>query len=163
VRLLRSPSSFAVFHFEVATSLWAIRRGWRLIYDPTACVDHYVAPRFDTDARRRPRSSALRDAAYNLVFSMLAIEPDLYWRRAAYGLAIGDRGHPGVVRAAVGALRGEADVVRSFVPSIIGQAEALVDVARGRRLVLLTSDGVGIAIATKATGSLRGSSVVPHA
>jgi glycosyltransferase involved in cell wall biosynthesis len=129
----------AQVHFEVATSLWARRQGWRLIYDPGARVDHYVGPRFDADQRWRPRASAVRDAAYNLVFSMLAMEPDLYWRRAAYGLGVGDRAHPGVARAVVAALHGEPEVIRRVVPSIIGQIEALVDIARGRRHVFVSA------------------------
>lgn len=130
----------AQVHFEVATSLWARRQGWRLIYDPAARVDHYVGPRFDADQRWKPRVSAVRDASYNLVFSMLAMEPNLFWRRAAYGLGVGDRAHPGVARAVVAALHGEAEVVRRLVPSIIGQLEALADIARGRRHVFVSAE-----------------------
>jgi GT2 family glycosyltransferase len=130
----------AQVHFEVATSLWARRQGWRLIYDPAARVDHYVGPRFDADQRWKPRVSAVSDAAYNLVFSMLGMEPNLFWRRAAYGLVVGDRAHPGVVRALVAAWHGEPEVIRRVVPSIIGQLEALADIARGRRHVFVSAE-----------------------
>lgn len=117
-------------HFEVGTSLWALRRGWNLIYDPTAVVDHHVGPRFDADQRGRPAPSAVRDAAYNLVTCLLAEAPELFWRRALYGLVVGDRSMPGLVRAGVALLRRERNVLRYLRPSLEGQIEAL---ARGYR------------------------------
>ncbi len=112
-------------HVEVATCLSALRRGWKLIYDPTAVVDHHVAPRFDADQRGRPAASAVRDASYNLVTALLAEAPELFWRRALYGLMVGDRSMPGVVRAAVALLRRERNVLRDLRPSLEGQIEAL--------------------------------------
>jgi GT2 family glycosyltransferase len=114
----------AQVHFEVGMSLSARRRGWRLVYDPTALVDHEVAPRFDADPRARLGPSAVRDAAYNLVSCLLAELPDLFWRRALYGLIVGDRDIPGVGRAAVALLRRERAVLRRFAPSIAGQVAA---------------------------------------
>jgi GT2 family glycosyltransferase len=112
-------------HFEVGMSLSALRRGWHLIYDPTAVVDHYVAPRFDADQRMRRAPSAVRDAAYNLVTCLLEEPPELVWRRAAYGLLVGDRATPGLLRATVALLRKEREVVRDLRPSLEGQVEAL--------------------------------------
>jgi cellulose synthase/poly-beta-1,6-N-acetylglucosamine synthase-like glycosyltransferase len=112
-------------HFEVGMSLSALRRGWRLIYDPTAKVDHYAAPRFDADRRERPDPVAVSDAAYNLVRCLLEQAPELFWRRAAYGLLVGDRRIPGLLRAGAGILRGERDVVRHLGPSFAGQLAAL--------------------------------------
>lgn len=118
-------------HFEVATCLWARQHGWRLLYDPQLIVDHHPAPRLDRDQRRTPGAAAVRDAAYNLVFCLLAGEPGLYWRRAAYGLAIGDRAAPGLARAALAALTGEWRIVRNLIPSLEGQVGALRDVRGG--------------------------------
>jgi cellulose synthase/poly-beta-1,6-N-acetylglucosamine synthase-like glycosyltransferase len=115
----------AQVHFEVGMSLSARRRGWRLLYDPSALVDHALAPRFDADARVRPRPVAVRDTAHNLVYCLLTEMPDLFWRRALYGLIVGDREIPGVVRAVAAVLRGEGAVLRRFAPSIVGQAAAL--------------------------------------
>jgi glycosyltransferase involved in cell wall biosynthesis/GT2 family glycosyltransferase len=120
-------------HFEVGLSLSARRRGWRLIYDPTAVVDHYVAPRFDADRRERPDPVAVQNAAYNLVTCLLTEAPDLFWRRAAYGLLIGDRGMPGLLRAAVALIRDEPDVMRDLRPSLAGQAAALQRAAARRQ------------------------------
>jgi GT2 family glycosyltransferase len=120
-------------HIEVATCLWARRHGWRLVFDPSAMVDHYPGPRFDGDRRGSPDPAAVRDASYNLVTCLLAVERQLYWRRAVFGLFIGDRAAPGLARAAAAALRGERDVLRHLVPSIQGQTQALIDIARGHR------------------------------
>jgi glycosyltransferase involved in cell wall biosynthesis/GT2 family glycosyltransferase len=121
--------SGAQVHFEVGMSLSALRRGWRLIYDPSAIVDHYVATRFDADQREAPARSAVRDAAYNLTRCMIEEAPELFWRRASYGLLLGDRKTPGLLRASVGLARGERDVVAALSPSLSGQVAAL----RGRR------------------------------
>jgi hypothetical protein len=115
----------AQVHFEVATCLSALRRGWKLIYDPKAVVDHYPGPRFDADQRGRSAPSAVRDGAYNLVTALLSEAPELYWRRALYGLLVGDRGVPGIARATVALLRGERRVLDCLRPSLEGQIEAL--------------------------------------
>ena len=122
----------AQVHFEVGMSLSARRRGWRLVYDPTALVDHEVASRFDADPRARLRPIAVRDAAYNLVSCLLAEVPDLFWRRAMYGLIVGDRDIPGMGRAAVALLRGEGAVLRHLAPSVAGQVAALRYARRNR-------------------------------
>jgi GT2 family glycosyltransferase len=117
-------------HFEVGMSLSALRRGWRLVYDPTALVDHHVAPRFDADRRRRPRPVAVRNAAYNLVLCLLTESPELFWRRAFYGLVVGDRDAPGLARAAVALVRGERRVLHRLGPSVAGQVAALREVRK---------------------------------
>jgi GT2 family glycosyltransferase len=126
--------SGAQAHFEVATCLWARKRGWRLIYDPSAVIDHYRGPRFDADRRERPEKVAIRDRSFNLVAAMLSVEPERYWRRAVFELLIGDREIPGLVRTGAAVLRGESDVARRLGPSLAGQAEALMAVARDERL-----------------------------
>jgi GT2 family glycosyltransferase len=130
--------SGAQAHFEVATCLWARKRGWRLVYDPSVVVDHYRGPRFDADRRERPKKIAISDRSFNLVVSMLSIEPERYRRRAVFGLLIGDREIPGVVRAGVAVLRGEWDVARRLGPSLAGQFEALTAFARGERVLMTT-------------------------
>src|SRR5439155_4056745 len=84
----------AQVHFELAMSLWAIAQGWRLVYDPAAVVDHFIGPRFGADRRGRPERNAVRDATYNYVAALLSQRPELLWRRAAYGLLVGDRAAP---------------------------------------------------------------------
>jgi GT2 family glycosyltransferase len=125
-------------HQEVSMCLWARKRGWKIVYDPGIVVDHYPAKRFDPDRRERPEARAVSDAAYNYVFSLLSFEPQLFWRRALYGVLVGDRGIPGFARAVVAVGKRDADVIRRLSPSLTGQAEALVDIARGRRVSMIT-------------------------
>lgn len=131
-------------HFELAASLWAAQAGWRLLYDPSILVDHYPGPRFDAHDRLDRGPSAARDTAYNLVASLLAARPQLAWRRSLYGLLVGDRAAPGLIRGAAAMLRREPEVVRSLVPALAGQTEAFLDHVRGRRpaKVAFAADGV---------------------
>jgi glycosyltransferase involved in cell wall biosynthesis/GT2 family glycosyltransferase len=128
-------------HFEVGLSLWACKQGWRLVYDPSIVIDHFRAPRADYGRRDRPNLAAIRDRSYNLVASIVALEPRLLRRRAAFGLLVGDRENPGVIRGAVAAIAVQGDVVRAIAPSLAGQAGALVDFARGRRIRMVPADG----------------------
>jgi len=124
----------AQVHQEVSMCLACGQAGWKVVYDPEVSVDHYPAPRFDPDQRWHPSASAVRDAAYNYVLSLLTWRPELLWRRALFGLLIGDRAIPGVGRAGLAVIRRERDVVVALVPSLAGQTRALTSVARGRRL-----------------------------
>jgi len=78
-------------HFEVGLSLWARKQGWRLVYDPSIVIDHFRAPRADYGRRDHPTTAAIRDRSYNLVASLIALEPKLLPRRALFGLLVGDR------------------------------------------------------------------------
>jgi glycosyltransferase involved in cell wall biosynthesis len=104
------------------------------VYDPGIIVDHFPGPRFDADRRGRPDRRAIEDASYNLVASLLAAHPELFLRRAVYGLLIGDGGNPGLARGGAGVVRRESEIVRRLAPSLAGQARALTDFARDRRL-----------------------------
>lgn len=128
----------AQVHQEVSMCLWARKQGWKLVYDPAIIVDHYPAERFDVDRRERPEAKAVSDAAYNYTFSLLSFEPQLFWRRALYGLLVGDRAIPGFARATAAFGKRDADVIRRLPPSLRGQAEALADIARGRRVSMIT-------------------------
>lgn len=121
-------------HIEIATCLWARQEGWKMLYDPDLVVDHYPGPRFGHADRARPRASFVADTSYNLVSFLLSVHPELFWRRAAFGLLVGDRRDPGIARGAIGALRGEWEIVRKVLPSLYGQLHALFDTARGRRV-----------------------------
>jgi glycosyltransferase involved in cell wall biosynthesis/GT2 family glycosyltransferase len=132
--------SGAQVHFEVAVCTWARSQGWRLVYDPELLVDHFPGPRFDEDRREQRTKAAIRDASHNLVFALLSVEPDLFMRRSLFGLVVGDRGNPGLIRAAAAVLWREPEVIRALLPSLAGQAEALLDLVRGRRLELARFD-----------------------
>jgi GT2 family glycosyltransferase len=138
-------------HYEVAMCLWARKRGWRLVYDPSVVVDHFPGPRFDADRRGRPDWRAIEDASYNLVASLLAIEPELFIRRASYGLLIGDAGNPGLARGAAAVVRREREVVRRLAPSLAGQARALTDFVLGRHVKMRPAPQPGSPVTTSCT------------
>ena len=129
----------AQVHLEVAMCAWARARGWRLIYDPSLIVDHFPAERFDADWRDRPENEAVRNAAYNYCVALLTFDARLFWRRAAFGLLVGDRATPGVLRALLALVAREPAVARRLAPSLVGQAQGLLHVARGRQLDMVTS------------------------
>jgi GT2 family glycosyltransferase len=114
----------AQVHFEVATSLWAAAQGWRLIYDPALAVDHYAGPRFDDDARWTRSARASANAAFNLSLCIGALRPDLRRRRLAYGVLVGDKGAPGLLRVARAVAQRDSRVAVRLVPSIRGQVAA---------------------------------------
>jgi hypothetical protein len=124
----------AQVHNEVSTCLWARRQGWRVVYDPAVVVDHDLALRVDSDQRDYLSSTAVRDSSYNLVISVLSARPELFWRRAAYGLVVGDRENPGLVRATYALFRLDGRTLRSLPAALRGQIDALADSARDRRL-----------------------------
>ena len=119
-------------HFEVAMCLAALRDGWRVQLDPALVVDHHPQRRFDADRRDRPALRAVSDASFNYNYGLLSIRRDLLWRRALYGILVGDTGSPGVARAAVAVARRDRETVRRLLPSLQGQAAALARVACGR-------------------------------
>lgn len=62
-----------VSHWELSLSFEIIRRGFRLIYDPSLVVRHHVATRFDGDVNTRGgfNGPALRDAVHNETLAVL--------------------------------------------------------------------------------------------
>ncbi len=110
----------AQVHFEVATCLWAIDRGWRLVYDPALVVDHLPGPRFDDDARAGRSAAATANAAYNLSLCLGVMRPALRRRRFVYGLLVGDEELPGLARAGQALLTRDLAVAARLVPSARG-------------------------------------------
>ena len=108
-------------HFEVATCLWAINQGWRLVYDPAAVVDHLAGRRHDEDAREVRSPRATSDAAFNLAVCIGTMRPELRNRRCVFGLLAGDRDIPGLLRAARAVAARDGQVTARLVPSVRGQ------------------------------------------
>ncbi len=134
----------AQVHFEVASCLWARNQGWLLIIDPTAEIDHLPGPRFDADRRGAPAASATFDAAYNHTLALLTMRPRLALRRSIYGLLVGDRGMPGLVRALAAIPPRHWLVVRQLPPSLAGQLLGLVHFGGGRRVEMVTFMPTGV-------------------
>lgn len=103
----------AQVHNDLAFSLAVRRRGWRLLYDPALCVDHYPAPRADADQRAIFNAESYYNASYNLHFVLgehLRASGVPAARRAlagAYQVLAGSRNYPGLLRALTLAFGGE--------------------------------------------------------
>jgi hypothetical protein len=119
-------------HYELLASLWARRQGRRLVFDPAAVVDHYGSLRPAVDDRYLPNPHDARDATFNLVACLLTARPELAWRRALYGLMVGDGETPGRLRGLRAALQGNRQVLRGLVPSLVGQLQVLREHAARR-------------------------------
>lgn len=121
--------SGAQVHHEVYTCLRIRKMGYKLIYDPQVEVNHYPALRYDADQRGKFVPDAVRNASYNLSFSiMLWIPWYLATIRAIYGILVGDRNSPGLLRFVFGFLHHDDNVIRSFIPSMSGQLCAIRDI-----------------------------------
>lgn len=128
----------AQVHHEVATCLWARRRGWRLVLDPSAEVLHIPGRRFDSDIRDRPSLRAAYRMSFNLTWCLLSMRPQTPVRAIAYGVLVGDRGCPGIMRTAVAVAQGDGAVLRRVLPSFAGQLHAIALAAVGRKVPMIT-------------------------
>jgi len=128
--------------FEVLVCSWARRWRWRLVYDPAILVDHYPAGRVGPDHRYRPATAAVFHAAYNSVAAPTLVKRRELLRQAPFGIAIGSRGAPGVLRALAAVVRREPEVLRRVFPSLAGKVAATVGVlvsSNGRPAVVSTA------------------------
>ena len=120
----------AQVHFEVPMCVAARSEGWSVRLDPELVVDHMPEMRFDVDRRDRPTLRAISDASFNYTYGLLSVRPGLLWRRALFGILVGDTGSPGFARAVVGAAARDRETMRRLVPSLHGQVAALIRIAR---------------------------------
>ena len=98
----------AQVHNDMCFSLAVKRRGWKLIYDPAVAVDHYPAPRSDTDQRGAFYSEAVENAAFNLMWATKTQMSG--WKKYATGywqIWIGLQGAPGFLRGTLPWIRGD--------------------------------------------------------
>lgn len=123
--------------------LWAIKQGWRVVYDPSIVVDHFPGQRPAGDLRSHAPFQVTEDDSYNLVTALLTLEPRLFWRRAAYGLAVGDRRNPGLVRAIAALFAADRETIRKLLPSFSGQTKGLLDIARRRPVAMTPVEASG--------------------
>jgi hypothetical protein len=97
----------AQVHWEIDLCYAVRRAGWKLLYDPAVCVDHYPAERFDDELRLGPAAGVtLEHVIHNETYLLLKWLP---WRRRAAALAywgaVGTRNSPGVLALAERLLR----------------------------------------------------------
>lgn len=125
--------------------LRARRLGYKLIYDASAVVDHYPAPRFDEDQRGKAVPEAAANAAYNLQLGILRWGGSFRaTSRLFYAALIGDRASPGLMRLAIAWIRGERIVVSSFIPGQRGYWRGLKQWMTGAQSARLGSANAGI-------------------
>ena len=86
-------------------------------------VDHDLAARFRDSRLGGPVEdpAVVRATAANRVIAACAVDRERLAVQLAYGVVVGTRESPGLVRAAVGAMRGESMVVDRLGPSLRGQ------------------------------------------
>lgn len=129
----------AEVHYEIATCRWATLRGYRLAFDPGTIVEHRAGERFDADRRNTPDMSATEDSAHNLVMALGSGRTCLgVTALGLYGLFVGDRGAPGIVRACVAVLRRDPLTARRLRWSLRGRLAAHLRLLRGDVLEMAT-------------------------
>lgn len=120
-------------------TLQAHRRGFRVLFDPTAEVHHHVAPRspeLDRADRTRKMHSYSRNHSY------IQVKHQPWWRRAIFlvwWFLIGERWSPGLGTALVESLRRKS-AWSEFAIAWQGKREG-VRLARARREAHTSNDG----------------------
>lgn len=124
----RLRGSGAQPHWEIALSLAVKRSGWKLIYDPAICVDHFPAARVAGE-RGAASSEALSAAVHNETYALLRWLPAP--RKLApliYGLLVGTRHAPGFLLLGERMVRasGRRLTLRSFRVALGARLQALL-------------------------------------
>jgi len=90
----------AQIHNDMAFSLSVRKRGWRLVYDPEAAVDHYPAPRFDLDQRGEFNKEAYLQGVFNetLILSEYMSNPIRKLLYIGWSIMIGTSDRPGILQ-----------------------------------------------------------------
>lgn len=84
---------------EMDFSLSVKKRGWQLIYDPSICVNHYPAERFDEDRRVGFNETAFFNKAHNETYTILKHSGRIRrWMYMGWILLIGSKASPGALQ-----------------------------------------------------------------
>jgi glycosyltransferase involved in cell wall biosynthesis len=130
---LRLRGTGAQVHCELGFSLSVGQRGWKLVYDPLIRVEHYPAPRADEDQRHSFNEGAFSNASFNLRLIMLEhLSPLGRLAFPVYGVLLGNRADPGLVRALMLALgpEGFGLAFKKWLLGVRAMRSAWVDAAR---------------------------------
>ena len=95
----RLKGTGAQVYNEMEISLSVKKKGWKLIYDPQLCVDHFPAERFDEDRRNGFNETAFFNMAHNETYSIL--KHFKFVNRIVYlfwAVIVGSKSSPGVVQ-----------------------------------------------------------------
>jgi glycosyltransferase involved in cell wall biosynthesis len=142
--------------WDMDSSLAFTRAAWRVVYDPTIVVDHFPAERFDEDRRGRPTPGAIRDAAHNEMYVLL--KRLAFWQKPialVYGLAVGNRGAPGLALFVERIVREErrGDVLARSAAGLLGRLLAIATLVRMRTAARRSSSPPPEVIASAAVSS----------
>jgi GT2 family glycosyltransferase len=95
-------------HWELELTLKIGWLGWRVVYDPEAVVDHFVAPRMQERQRDDVSPAYVCASAHNETYALLKWSPLIRVPIVlAYGILVGSRMAPGVAAAARRLRRGD--------------------------------------------------------
>lgn len=124
----------AQVHWEICICLAVKNRGWKLIYDPAVAVDHYPAPRFDTDQRGRFDPEAVENAAFNLMWAtQTQLTGGRRWMSRQWQIWVGDAAARGYIYFFRALLRADplvhakysaAKCGRELAISLLGKSES---------------------------------------
>ncbi len=115
------------FYWELDVALRVKAKGYRLVYDPHAIVDHYSAPR-SVAGLRTPNSEGVYWSNYNYAFIMMSHLS--LPRRAcflAYTSLVGDGNAPGLVKLAQLLVKGTRGLPALFFASVRGRLAGVRD------------------------------------
>jgi len=110
------------FYWEMDVGLQVKRRGFRILYDPAAKIDHHSAPR-ETTGMRTVNADAIYWSNYNYALLMRKhLGPARFLAYLAYTGLIGGSFAPGLAYLAIAALRGKPLSWKLQVkPSVLGR------------------------------------------
>ena len=120
---------------DMDMSLHVRRQGYRLIYDPLCCVDHYPAQRAGDTAREGDAPQMLFAEGHNWMY--VALKHAAWWQVPVvllYGFLVGHARAYGLIRALVGAVKdgGPRLAARRLYHSWRGKLAGFVRWLRGR-------------------------------
>ena len=115
----------AQVHNEIVLGLHVRDSGYRLVYDPSLRVKHYVAKRWDDDGRESRSPRAIENEAFNQLYAVFGRKKRIpAWIGATYSFLVGHRQTPGLVRLAKSIAGHESKVIHSFGPALKGKFKA---------------------------------------
>jgi hypothetical protein len=122
----RLAGTGAQVHWELSLGLALRRKGWKILFDPGVCVDHFPAARFDEDQRAHFNDLAQRNAVANE--TLVLLEHFSAPRRIVFLLwagLIGTRAAPGIAQLPRLILRRQQNVMARWLATWCGRRQGI--------------------------------------
>lgn len=114
----------AQYRNELALCLEVKQRGWKLIYDPKAMMDHHYATRYDDDVREKFNATAVENSAHNEMFIILNyMQGGKRFVCLMYSLMISSTAMPGILQFIRIALMGRNNALSRFMAGMKGRVK----------------------------------------